>query len=274
MYKWPTGSDIIKTMEEQKTIKNEEPVISIKGLYKSFGELEILKDISLEVFKGENMVVLGRSGAGKSVLIKILVGLIIPDKGIVKVFGQQVDKLSGKALNTIRLRMGFSFQSSALYDSMNVRQNLEFPLTMNVKNLSRQEINNTVEEVLDAVGLKEKINEMPSDLSGGQRKRIGIARTLILKPEIMLYDEPTSGLDPTTSQEINTLINEVQKKYNTTSIIITHDLTCAKETGNRVAMLSEGKFVKVGKFEEVFDPEKFQENNEQIKSFFNYNFIQ
>lgn len=273
MYKWPIGSDIIKSMEEQKHITNQEPVISIKGLYKSFDELEILKDISLEVFRGENMVVLGRSGAGKSVLIKIIVGLITPDKGIVKVFGQQVDKLSPKDLNTLRLRMGFSFQSSALYDSMNVRQNLEFPLTMNVKNLSKQEINNKVEEVLHAVGLIEKINEMPSDLSGGQRKRIGIARTLILNPEIMLYDEPTSGLDPTTSQEINTLINEVQKKYNTTSIIITHDLTCAKKTGDRIAMLSNGKFVKIGNFEEVFNPDKYQEDDKQIKSFFNYNFI-
>lgn len=256
-------------MEKQETILNQEPVISIKGLYKSFGELEILKDINLDVFKGENIVILGRSGAGKSVLIKIIIGLLLPDKGIVKVFGKQVDKLLGKELDALRLRIGFSFQSSALYDSMNVRKNLEFPLTMNRKNITRGEIDKTVEEVLDAVGLKDKINEMPSDLSGGQRKRIGIARTLILKPEIMLYDEPTSGLDPITSEEINKLINEVQEKYNTTSIIITHDLTCAKETGNRVAMLLDGKFMKVGKFNEVFES-----NNEQIKSFFNYNFIQ
>ena len=269
MYKWQIGSGIFNTMEKQNTIANVEPVISIKGLYKSFGDLEILKDISLEVFKGENVVVLGRSGAGKSVLIKILVGLLTSDKGIVVVLGKEVNKLSGKDLDALRLRIGFSFQSSALYDSMNVRQNLEFPLTMNIKNLSRQEINNAVEEVLDAVGLKEKINEMPSDLSGGQRKRIGIARTLILKPEIMLYDEPTSGLDPITCEEINQLINEVKKKYNTTSIIITHDLTCAKETGDRVAVLLDGKFLKVGKFKEVFESD-----DEQLKSFFNYNFIQ
>jgi phospholipid/cholesterol/gamma-HCH transport system ATP-binding protein len=256
-------------MEKQNTIANVEPVISIKGLYKSFGDLEILKDISLDVYKGENVVVLGRSGAGKSVLIKILVGLLTADKGMIVVLGKEVEKLSGKDLDALRLRIGFSFQSSALYDSMNVRQNLEFPLTMNVKNLNRQEINNAVEEVLDAVGLKEKINEMPSDLSGGQRKRIGIARTLILKPEIMLYDEPTSGLDPITCEEINQLINEVKKKYNTTSIIITHDLTCAKETGDRVAVLLNGKFLKVGKFKEVFESD-----DEQLKSFFNYNFIQ
>ena len=256
-------------MKKQEPKSNSEPIISIKGLYKSFDELDILKDINLDVFKGENVAVLGRSGAGKSVLIKILVGLLLPDKGFVSILGQQVDKLTPKELDALRLRIGFSFQSSALYDSMNVGQNLEFPLKMNIKNLSRQAIYSAVEEVLDAVGLLEKINEMPSDLSGGQRKRIGIARTLILKPEVMLYDEPTSGLDPITCEEINELINEVQKKYNTTSIIITHDLTCAKETGDRVAMLLDGKFVKVGKFDEVFSSE-----NEKIKSFFNYNFIQ
>jgi phospholipid/cholesterol/gamma-HCH transport system ATP-binding protein len=256
-------------MENQQTKTNHEPVISIKGLCKSFGDFDILKDISLDVFKGENMVVLGRSGAGKSVLIKILVGLLTADKGIVKVLGQQVDKLSGKELDALRLRIGFSFQSSALYDSMSVRQNLEFPLIMNLKNISKDEINNAIDEVLDAVGLKNKLNEMPSDLSGGQRKRIGIARTLILTPEVMLYDEHTSGLDPVTCREINDLINDVQKKYNTTSIIITHDLTCAKETGDRVAMLLDGQFFKVGKFEEIFESD-----NEKIRSFFNYNFIQ
>ena len=248
---------------------NSTPVISIKGLYKSFGDSPVLKDINLDVFKGENVVVLGRSGAGKSVLIKIIIGLLSPDKGSVMVLEKQVNKLSGNDLNILRLRIGFSFQNSALYDSMNVRQNLEFPLTMNVRNLSRKEINKTVEEVLDAVGLKDKIEDMPSDLSGGQRKRIGIARTLILKPEIMLYDEPTSGLDPITSQEINTLIINVQKQYNTSSIIITHDLTCAKETGNRIAMLLDGSFVKVGTFKDVFDA-----NQEEIKGFFNYNFTQ
>ena len=247
---------------------NSEPVISIRGLYKSFGELDVLKGIDLDVMKGENIVVLGRSGTGKSVLIKILVGLLKPDKGTVKVLGQEVDKLDGKELDALRLRIGFSFQNSALYDSMNIRQNLEFPLIMNVHHLSKTDINNAVEEVLDAVGLKDKMKRMPSDLSGGQRKRIGIARTLILKPEIMLYDEPTSGLDPITSTEINELINEVQEKYHTSSIIITHDLTCAKETGDRIAMMLEGKFLKIGNFEEVFDTD-----NIQAKSFFNYNFI-
>jgi len=262
-------------MEKQDTIHtNEKPVISIKGLYKSFGELDVLQDINLDVFKGENMVVLGRSGSGKSVLIKILVGLLPPDKGTVEVFGKEVNKLTGKELDTLRLRIGFLFQSAALYDSMSVRQNLEFPLTMNKKGLSKEEIKKAVEEVLDAVGLKDKIDRMPADLSGGQRKRIGIARTLILKPEVMLYDEPTAGLDPITSDEINKLINEVQKKYNTTSIIITHDLTCAKQTCNRVAMLKEGKFVKVGTFKDVFGSANNTDDSEEIKSFFNYNFIQ
>jgi phospholipid/cholesterol/gamma-HCH transport system ATP-binding protein len=257
-------------MEKQDPIltANAEPIISIKELYKSFGELEILKDINLDIFKGENIAVLGRSGAGKSVLIKLLVGLLPYEKGSVKVFGQEVGKLSAKELDVLRLRIGFSFQSSALYDSMNVRQNLEFPLTMNKKNLSKAEVAAAVEEVLNAVGLKDKINNMPSDLSGGQRKRIGIARTLILKPEIMLYDEPTSGLDPITSEEINELIKDVQKKYNTSSIIITHDLTCAKETSDRVAVLLNGKFSKVGKFKEVFETD-----NAEIQKFFNYNFI-
>ncbi|HKC67068.1 MAG TPA: ATP-binding cassette domain-containing protein [Bacteroidia bacterium] len=254
--------------ENQHTTEKKEPVISIKGLYKSFGALDVLKGIDLDVFKGENVVVLGRSGTGKSVLIKILVGLLKPDKGNVTVLGKQIANLNGKELDALRLKIGFSFQNSALYDSMDVRQNLAFPLQMNFKNLSKKEVDTAIEEVLDAVGLKNKINEMPSDLSGGQKKRIGIARTLILKPEIMLYDEPTAGLDPVTCIEINDLINEVQKKYKTSSIIITHDLTCAKTTGNRVAILLEGKFLKVGSFDEVFDID-----NKLVQSFFNYNFI-
>jgi len=248
---------------------NVEPVIAIKDLYKSFEELDVLKGVDLTVYKGENVVVLGRSGSGKSVLIKIIVGLLKPDSGEVRVLGQEVDTLEEKELNALRLRIGFSFQSSALYDSMNIRQNLEFPLKMNRKNISKKEIALAVEEVLNAVGLEDKVNQMPAELSGGQRKRIGIARTLILKPEIMLYDEPTAGLDPITSFEINNLINQMQHKYNTSSIIITHDLTCAKETGDRVGMFMEGRFIRIGKFNEVFDT-----NDEHVKAFYNYNFIQ
>jgi len=258
-------------MEELKPhrIDYDKPVISISGLYKSFGELDVLKGIDFTLFKGENVAVLGKSGTGKSVLIKIIVGLLKPDTGEVLVLGEHVDKLERKELDALRLRIGFSFQSSALYDSMNVYQNLAFPLTMNVKNLSKNDVDEAVEEVLEAVGLKDKMKQLPSDLSGGQRKRIGIARTLILKPEIMLYDEPTSGLDPITCSEIIELINEVQQKYHTSSIIITHDLTCAKNTGNRSAILLDGRFLKVGTFEEVFESD-----DEQIRAFFNYNFIQ
>lgn len=255
--------------KQQHSINHDEPVISIHGLYKSFGELHVLQGIDLTLFDGENIAILGKSGSGKSVLIKMIVGLLKPDKGTVKVLGQQVDQLNRKQLDALRLHIGFSFQSSALYDSMNVFQNLAFPLTMNVKNLTKKDVNRAVEEALDAVGLRDKIKEMPSELSGGQRKRIGIARTLIMKPKIMLYDEPTSGLDPITSTEITQLINDVQHQYNTSSLIITHDLTCAKNTGNRIAMLYEGKFLKIGNFKTLFDTD-----DDHLKGFYNYNFTQ
>ncbi|RDB02343.1 ATP-binding cassette domain-containing protein [Runella aurantiaca] len=246
-----------------------EKTIEIKNLYKSFGSLHVLSGVDLDVHENENVVVLGRSGTGKSVLIKIIAGLLTPDRGQVKVFGQSVADLTAKELNELRLKIGFSFQSSALYDSMTVRENLEFPLVRNLKNMTRKEIDKAVDEVIEAVGLKKTLDQMPSQLSGGQRKRIGIARTLIMNPKIMLYDEPTAGLDPITCQEINDLMNQVKEKYRTSSIIITHDLTCAKETGDRVAILFDGKFAYQGTFEEVFgnpDP--------RIRSFYDYNFIE
>ncbi len=255
-------------MEERVVELNR--VVEIRGLKKAFGELKVLEGVNLDLFKGENLVVLGKSGTGKSVLIKILVGLLTKDEGIVRVLDQDVATLSARALNKLRLRIGFSFQHSALYDSMTVRENMEFPLVRNIKGLSRRDIDMRVEELLESVGLPKAINQMPSELSGGQKKRIGIARTLVLKPEIMLYDEPTAGLDPITCGEINSLINQVKDQYNTSSIVITHDLTCAKATGDRVAVLMDGKFEAVGEFEEVF----LDATDERIKSFYEYNFIQ
>lgn len=257
-------------MRDQPNNPTSEPaLISIRDLKIAFGDYEVLRGVDLDLYKGENLVVLGRSGTGKSVLIKILVGLLQADSGTITAFGQRVDGMSKKELDELRLKIGFSFQNSALYDSMTVRENLEFPLVRNQRNLSRSEIDAAVEEALDNVGLSQTINQMPSELSGGQRKRIGIARTLILKPDVMLYDEPTAGLDPITCIEINNLINEVKERYNTSSIVITHDLTCAKTVGDRVTILFDGKFGHTGTFEEVFDS-----NDERVQQFYHYNFVE
>ncbi|WP_421827723.1 ABC transporter ATP-binding protein [Larkinella sp.] len=257
-------------MNTKKSVNHpKESVIVIRDLKISFGDLHVLRGVDLDLYQGENLVVLGRSGTGKSVLIKIIAGLLEPDEGSVNVLGEDVAKLNKRELDALRLKLGFSFQNSALYDSMTVRENLEFPLIRNVRNLSRSDIDKAVEEALEDVGLSQTINQMPSQLSGGQRKRIGIARTLILKPEIMLYDEPTAGLDPITSNEINNLINEVQERHNTSSIIITHDLTCAKTVGDRIAMLLDGRFERQGTFEEVFS----DSNDERAKQFYEYNFV-
>jgi phospholipid/cholesterol/gamma-HCH transport system ATP-binding protein len=243
-------------------------VISLKGIRKSFGSLEVLKGVDLEVRKGENLVVLGRSGSGKSVLIKIIAGLLRPDAGSVLVLGEDVDALDVRQLRQLRTKIGFSFQGSALYDGMTVRANLEFPLVRNKRNLSGQEIDQAVKKVLEDVGLSKTIDQMPAELSGGQKKRIGIARTLILQPEIMLYDEPTAGLDPVSSVEINQLINEVQERYSTSAVIITHDLTCARTTGDRLIMLSDGCFIRQGEFDAVFATD-----DPKVRDFYNYNFI-
>lgn len=255
-------------MDQVKNSNGKEQVIKIRDLKKAFGEMEVLRGVNLDLFKGENVVVLGRSGTGKSVLIKIVSGLLKKDSGVVNVLGKEVDTLNDKQLNDLRLRIGFSFQNSALYDSMTVKENLEFPLVRTWRHLSKKEISVAVDKVLDAVGLMQAINQMPSELSGGQKKRIGIARTLILRPEIMLYDEPTAGLDPITCIEINNLIREVQERFNTSSIIITHDLTCAKTTGDRVAMLLDGQFLREGSFEQIFETQ-----DDRILSFYKYNFI-
>jgi len=249
-------------------IDKNNKVISIRGLKKAFDDFEVLKGVDLDLYQKENLVVLGRSGTGKSVLIKIIAGLLKPDVGSVNVLGKEVNSLSQKELGNLRLKVGFSFQNSALYDSMTIRENLEFPLIRNRKDLGKKEINRLIDMVLEAVGLSHTANQMPSELSGGQRKRIGIGRTLILTPEIMLYDEPTAGLDPITSIDINNLINDVQDRFKTSSIIITHDLTCARAVGDRIVMLLDGQFQRQGTFEEVFDTD-----DERVKSFYDYNFI-
>lgn len=249
-------------------IDTSDAVIHIVGLQKSFGNNHVLTGVDLDVYRGENVVVLGRSGTGKSVLIKIIVGLLNADSGYVEVLGNDINALQKDALRELRLRIGFSFQNSALYDSMTIGENLAFPLTRNKRHLTTGQVKDAIHEVLEEVGLSQTINQRPSELSGGQRKRIGIARTLILKPDIMLYDEPTAGLDPITSMEINNLINKVQHDFNTSSIIITHDLTCAKVTGDRLAVLLDGTFITQGTFEDVF-----AHADERIQNFYDYNFI-
>ncbi|MBK9637779.1 MAG: ATP-binding cassette domain-containing protein [Bacteroidetes bacterium] len=242
---------------------NATSVVEIKDLYKSFGSNDVLRGFNLNLKKGENLVVLGKSGSGKSVLIKCMVGLLSPDKGIVEVFGKNIPKLDRDELDHIRVKIGFLFQSSALYDSMTVRENLEFPLRRHWISKTREEVDELVLEALDNVGLKDAIDLMPSELSGGMRKRIGLARTLILKPDIILYDEPTTGLDPITSREISNLIVDIQHKYNTSSIIITHDMACAKIVSNRVIILLNGiKFIE-GTYDELNNS-----TDPQIKPFF------
>jgi phospholipid/cholesterol/gamma-HCH transport system ATP-binding protein len=240
----------------------ETTVAEIEHLKKSFGSNDVLTNINLKIKKGENLVVFGKSGSGKSVLIKCLVGLIAPDEGKVVLLGKDLSDLKPYELNALRKKVGFLFQSAALYDSMTVRENLEFPLR-DSKLASKDELEALVIEALTNVGLEDAIDKMPADLSGGMRKRIGLARTLILKPEIMLYDEPTTGLDPITSKEISHLILHVQKKYNTASIIITHDVECARITSNRMMIIKDGTSVAEGTFKELS-----VSKDEWVRSFF------
>jgi phospholipid/cholesterol/gamma-HCH transport system ATP-binding protein len=238
-------------------------VIEINNLRKGFGRQEVLKNISLKLFNEENLVVLGKSGTGKSVLIKCIVRLLNAEDGTIDVLGKEVSSLNTKELAALRTKIGFLFQSGALYDSMTVKQNLEFPLRRIKKNLTQKERDEKISEVLENVGLADALHKMPSQLSGGMRKRISLARTIIVDPLIMLYDEPTTGLDPATSDEISLLINDVQKKYKTSSIIITHDIECARATANRVIMLKDGEVYNEGKLEE------FENSTDPlIKSFF------
>ncbi len=240
----------------------DESVIQIEHLKKSFGSNQVLVDINLNIQKGENVVVLGKSGSGKSVLIKCIVGLINADEGTLKVFDNDINGLDNDALNALRKKIGFLFQSGALYDSMSVKENLAFPLR-DLKDLTNADKQSRIEEALTNVGLLDVIDKTPSELSGGMRKRLGLARTLILKPEIMLYDEPTTGLDPITSKEISELILTVQKQYNTSSIIITHDMACAKITANRIVIFKDGKILTEGTYQELEKSE-----DAWVKSFF------
>ncbi len=238
-------------------------VIEIQNLKKGFGNLEVLKDVSLKLHKGENLVVIGKSGSGKSVLIKCIVRLLMADAGKIEVLGNEISSLKRGDLNELRKKIGFLFQSGALYDSMTVRQNLEFPLRRVKRDMTEKEISEKVMEVLENVGLADVLNKMTSELSGGMRKRISLARTIIVDPLIMLYDEPTTGLDPVTSDEISALMNIVKEKYKTSSIIITHDIECARQTADRIIMLKDGEVYTEGTlsdFEDSTDP--------IIKSFF------
>ncbi|MCP9765527.1 ABC transporter ATP-binding protein [Lacihabitans soyangensis] len=245
-------------------MKKQTPIIEIKGLFKSFGkDKDVLRGVNINVNKGENLVVLGKSGSGKSITIKCLVRLVEADKGEIKVFGTELTNLAEDELNQVRLRIGFLFQNGALYDSMSVRENLAFPLQRHRPEFTDTQINIAIEETLESVGLIEAIDKMPSELSGGMRKRVGLARTLILKPEILLYDEPTTGLDTITSREISELIISIQMKFKTTSIIITHDMACAKFTSNRIVILRDGVVYTEGTYQDLE-----QSEDQWVRSFF------
>lgn len=252
-------------MNSTPEIKSEltDTVISIKNISKSFGDNHVLNDFSFDLKKGESVVVLGKSGSGKSVLIKCIIGLMKPDTGTIKVFGNNIPDLSSEELDKLRVRIGFLFQSNALYDSMTVRDNLEFPLRRHKQNLSSEQVNDLVMEALTNVGLAHTVDMMPSELSGGMRKRIALARTLILKPEIILYDEPTTGLDPITSKEIINLMKDLAKKYHSSSLIISHDMNCVRNASDRIIMLIDGKCYAMGTY-----PELIAMKEEKVKQFF------
>ena len=243
-------------------------MVEITNVHKSFGSNVVLDGVSLNVAEAENMIVFGRSGTGKSVLLKCIIRLMEPDSGNVKIQDKDVLKLDIKELNELRKDIGFLFQSAALYDSMTVRENLEFPLIRNF-DLDRKEIDNRVHFVLEAVSLIEAIDKMPSELSGGMRKRIGLARSIITKPKLMLYDEPTTGLDPITAKEISVLINDLQHQLKMTSIVVTHDLLCAKIIADRAIVLHDGKIVKEGSINDLVTSE-----DPLLKNFFSDEIIE
>lgn len=230
-------------------LNNIKPVLKIQNLKKSFGKNNVLNGFSLELFEGENLVIMGKSGSGKSVMIKCLVGLLIPDEGIIEISGERISKLSQKEMNLLRTEIGFLFQGSALYDSMTVRENLEFPLRKS--NLNSQETEKLVTDALESVGLIKAIDLMPEELSGGMKRRVALARAIIMKPKIIIFDEPTTGLDPITAKEIIELMKNIQNQYNTSSLIITHDVDCARVIANRMILLIDGVNYAEGTFKEL-----------------------
>lgn len=234
------------------TTPTKKAIITIKDLHKQFGSNVVLNGFDLELYEGESLVVMGKSGSGKSVMIKCVIGLEQPDSGSILVMNQEINKLEQEDLDELRTEIGFLFQGSALYDSMSVRENLEFPLRRHTKKFGViEDTTPLVMEALESVGLAHAIDLMPNELSGGMKRRIALARTLILKPKIILYDEPTTGLDPITSKEIVLLMNSIQKQYNTSSIIITHDVDCAKVIANRMILLIDGVNYIEGTFDEL-----------------------
>ncbi|WP_242093532.1 ABC transporter ATP-binding protein [Aestuariivivens sediminicola] len=240
------------------------PILEIKDLKKSFGANHVLNGFNLELFEGENVVIMGRSGSGKSVMIKCLVGLMEPDSGSIRVMGKEISTLNPEDLNTLRTDIGFLFQGSALYDSMTVRENLEFPLRRHKQKFAQiKDPTELVLEVLESVGLVHAIDLMPAELSGGMQRRVALARTLILKPKIILYDEPTSGLDPITSKEIIELMRRVQRQYKTSSLIITHDVDCARVVSERIILLIDGINYLEGNYETLKNSD-----DEKVKAFF------
>ncbi|MEO8666049.1 MAG: ATP-binding cassette domain-containing protein [Ignavibacteria bacterium] len=244
--------------------KDNGPILQLTDLKKSFGSNTVLTDINLSVKKGETVVILGRSGTGKSVILKCIIGLILPDEGNIEVFGQEFLNLPEAKENALRVKVGFLFQSGALYDSMTVKQNLEFPIIRQL-DYKKEDLTPKVMEALENVGLAKAIDKMPSELSGGMQKRIGLARTLMLDPQIILYDEPTTGLDPVTSNEISHLILDMQTKYKVTSLIVTHDMACAKLVANRIVVLKDGTFAAEGSYDEL---EK--SDDEFVRGFFEF----
>lgn len=253
----------VHTATEASPVEQREVVLRVQHLYKSFGANHVLSDFNLTLYRGENVVVLGKSGSGKSVLIKCIIGLMKPDSGSIQLLGKEVTDLDHDELDKLRARVGFLFQSNALYDSMTVRQNLLFPLRRTWIKQQHQNEEQLVLQALKDVGLEHTVDMMPAELSGGMRKRIALARTLIMRPEIILYDEPTTGLDPITGRGIVDLIVAIQKKYRSSSVIISHDMTCVRLASDRVVMLIDGKCYAQGTFEELQ-----RSDDPKVKQFF------